>query len=172
MPTKRNNQPDLSQVSQIDWARLAAYIDGEGCIRIAGVKGATPYSRRVLYVEITITNTDLRLTSWLKDKFGGCVYVNNKHTNKPNWSPSSAWTVASKYAATLLENAMPYFVIKREQAEVALAFQATIITDRRYGCKGRPQELLDHQHALSAQLQSLKGTSSRAKRSDKNPTIQ
>lgn len=172
MPTKRNHQPDLSQVSQIDWARLAAYIDGEGCIRIAGVKGSTPYSRRVLYVEVSIANTDLRLTDWLKKTFGGSVYVNNRRLDKPNWAQSSAWVVGSRWAAALLEGSLPYFVIKREQAEVALAFQATIVTDRRYGCKGRPQELLDHQHALSAQLQSLKGTSSRAKRSDQGPTIQ
>jgi hypothetical protein len=161
---KRNHQPDLSLVSQIDWARLAAYIDGEGCIRIAGNKGSTPYSRRVLYLEITITNTDVRLGEWLIQRFGGSVYINKRNGQNPKWSPAVAWVVGARHASKIIEYCLPYFIIKREQADVALAFQATIITDRRYGCKGRPQELLDRQQAMREQLQTLKGTSSRARR--------
>ncbi len=171
--SKRFPQPDLTQISQIDWARLAAYIDGEGCIRIAGVKGSTPYSRRVLYVEVTISNTDARLTEWLKVKFGGSVWVDRSRLKKnPHWSPGTAWVVSSRHASEILSNCLPYFIIKREQADVALAFQATILTDRRYGCKGRPQELLDRQHEMREQLQTLKGTSSRAKRPASVSTIQ
>lgn len=154
----------LTNISQVDWARLAAYIDGEGCIRIAGVKGATPYSRRVLYIEVTVTNTDLRLTAWLKATFGGSVYISKQHKNNPKYSPAAAWVTGSRHAALLLEYCLPYFIIKREQADVALAFQRTIITDRRYGRTGRPIELIDAQHRLREQLQTLKGTSSRAKR--------
>lgn len=162
---KRQPTPDLAAVAQVNWARLAAYIDGEGCIRIAGVKGATPYSRRVLYVEVTITNTDVRLGAWLQATFGGSVYVSKANAKNPKWSPAVAWVVGSRHAATLLEYCLPYFLIKREQANVALSFQSTIVADRRYGCKGRPVELIDQQMKLRDQLQTLKGTSSRARRS-------
>ena len=170
--SKRFPQPDLSNVSEIDWARLAAYIDGEGCIRIAGVRGATPYSRRVLYVEVTVTNTDIRLADWLRRTFGGSTHINNKRANQAKWSPATAWVVGSQHASKILERCLPYFIIKREQADVALAFQRTIITDRRYGCKGRPIELIDQQHLLKEQLQTLKGTSSRARRPASGSTIQ
>lgn len=170
---KKNPVPELSQISAVDWARLAAYIDGEGCIRIAGVKGATPRSRRVLYVEVTVSNTDARLTAWLKNTFGGSVHVNNRRLgNEHKWAPATAWVVGSKHASILLENALPFFIIKREQADVALAFQQTIITNRRYGRSGRPMEIIDRQHDLREQLQTLKGTSSRARKTALGTTIQ
>lgn len=170
--SKRFPQPDLSQISQIDWARLAAYIDGEGCIRIAGVKGSTPYRRRVLYVEVTITNTDLRLSAWLKSTFGGSVYINKQNRGNVRWASTTAWVVGSRHAARILEFCLPYFIIKREQADVALAFQRTIVVDRRYGCKGRPIELINQQTTLQEQLQTLKGTASRKQRTALGSTIQ
>ena len=163
-------QPDLSGVSTIDWARLAAFIDGEGCIRIAGVKGSKSYSRRVLYVEITISNTDLRLLQWLKNTFGGSVSMRPRAVEK--WSPAGAWVVGSRHAANILEGCLPFFIIKREQADVALAFQATILVDRRYGCKGRPTELIDQQMQMKEQLQDLKGTSSRRRRTTSTTSVQ
>ena len=68
--SKRFPQPDLSQISQIDWARLAAYIDGEGCISIKSVAGYNAAARRVFYIDLAVTNTDVRLLSWLRSIFG------------------------------------------------------------------------------------------------------
>ncbi len=172
MPFTGKQQRDLSKVSQIDWARLAAYIDGEGCITIKSVHGAREASRRVMYVDINVTNTDVRLTAWLQQTFGGSVYLNHGNRGNVKWAPAAAWNVASKYAAEILANCLPYFIIKRDQADVALAFQSTILPGRPYGVKGRPAELIAKQHAFKEELQTLKGTSSRARRSVTASTIQ
>lgn len=162
----------LADVSQVDWARLAAYIDGEGCIRIAATNRKQSPRREILYLEVTITNTDLRLTAWLKATFGGSVYLSKPNYGKAKWAPAAAWVVSTRHAAALLEYCLAYFIIKRDQAEVALAFQSTILPDRRYGMKGRPQSIIDRQQQFREQLQTLKGTSSRAKRPAATTTIQ
>lgn len=172
---KRNPVPDLSQISAVDWARLAAYIDGEGCISIKSVHGYNAAARRVFYVDVAVINTDFRLTQWLKDTFGGSVFMNKRHLNEPKWAPTAAWNVASKHAIAILERALPYFIIKREQAETAIAFQATILPGRPYGCKGRPKELIDKQDQFKQRLTDLKGTSGRRgqrKVLNQAPTIQ
>lgn len=147
----------LDDISPIDWARLAAFIDGEGCIRIATVKGNKTSSRRVMYVEVTITNTDVRLVEWLARTFGGNSVCSRRAGLHQNWSQCFAWSVSSRHATALIEHALPYFIIKREQANVALAFQATILPGRPYGRSGRPAELVAQQETYASQLSAMKG---------------
>lgn len=160
----------LDDVSPLDWARLAAFIDGEGCIRIATVKGNKTSSRRVMYVEVTITNTDVRLVEWLGRTFGGSVVPQRKSQTRPNWSSCFAWSVASRHATALLQRLLPLFIIKREQAEIALAFQATILPGRPYGRSGRPAELIAQQETYASQLSAMKGLAAQRGRRSK-PTV-
>jgi hypothetical protein len=146
---------DFSAVSEIDWARLAAYIDGEGCIRIAGVKGKQEWSRRVLYLEVTVANTFAGLSEWLKVTFGGSIWTGNK--NHAKWKPVFMWVVGSRHAALVLERCYPYMIVKREQALVGMAFQATIRTVRKGQPRQRDQEDLQQQYVFRDQLSQLNG---------------
>lgn len=104
-------------ISQIDWARLAAFIDGEGTIVIA--------KARSIYTQLTIrvVNTDPRLPLWCKSIFGGKVYAATY--SKTNVKRAYVWTTQAKKAEEILRGCFPYFLIKREQAEVALAYRET-----------------------------------------------
>lgn len=147
--------------SQVDWARLAAFIDGEGHIRIH--EHYTKHARKhgwgpTLYVYLTIDNTDIRLVNWLRETFGGCVNLNREFKPSKAWKTCFKWTVSSRFAAMLLESCLPYFVMKREQAEIALQFQATI---GRQGKRVSPETKL-HRYALKAQLKSMTARGSEA----------
>src|SRR6266487_290333 len=146
---------DFSAVSEIDWARLAAYIDGEGSIRIAGVKGKQAWSRRVLYLEITVANMFAGLSEWLKTTFGASVYTGNK--NHAKWKPVFMWVAGSQHAAQILERCYPYMIVKREQALIGMAFQATIRTVRKGQPRQRDQEELQQQYVFRDQLSQLNG---------------
>lgn len=148
----------LDAVSEIDWARLSAYIDGEGCIRIKSNKGASGTSRRIFYAEVLVSNTDFRLLQWIQSRFGGSVHVCRKA--KDHYPACGNWCVGARHAATIVRRCLEYFVIKRDQADVVMAFQATVLPDRRYGMKGRPQELVDKQADLAQRLSEMKGLSS------------
>jgi hypothetical protein len=169
---KQKDLTFLADIAQVDWARLAAYIDGEGSITIASVRGARPDSRRVMYVNVAVANTDIRLLEWLRNTFGGTISKFRHKSEHVKWAQAYVWTVGSRHASALLDRCLPYFIIKREQAEIALAFQRTILTDRRYGCKGRPLELIAAQEQLRQDLSTLKGTSGRLKRSTETDRIQ
>lgn len=145
---------DLSQVSDIDWARMAAFIDGEGHIRIGLTVHRTPkLSGRTHYecIDIIVTNCDPRLIQWLHQNFGGRAYPKKQKLN-PRWRPSFCWTLSAVQAAAVLKGCLPYFVIKREQAELALAMQATMV---KCGVKGTPQHVIDTRRVIRSQLMSL-----------------
>lgn len=110
------NEVTLPISTSIEWAKLAAYIDGEGYISLRA-KGKDARHQRL---SLRIGNTDPRLTTWLQITFGGSVNKQalQKSQKKVFWS----WRVNGKQAAALLDNCLPHFVMKRDQAEVALSF--------------------------------------------------
>ena len=143
------------QPSDIDLARLAAFIDGEGCISIPKIK-AQRAKRPVHTLLISITNTDTRLMRWLEETFGG--YVENHHNESPQhpkWRSSYVWRITSGKAGALLEKCLPYFVMKRDQAELGIALCKT-----RGQCYGRgiciSDDLYDYRESLCQQIKVLK----------------
>lgn len=111
--------------SDADWIRLAAFIDGEGSILIN--KLGTKKRHRLLgkwMLRVVICNTDPRLPRWCQDTFGGGFTIGYR-PKKPNHRMQYKWLVSTKQAQWILEGCMPHFLIKREQAEIALAFRST-----------------------------------------------
>lgn len=119
----------------LDWARLAAFLDGEGCITLCNRTGCTRVQGRRVYV--SVANTDVRLICWLKDTFGGNVRPHSStHANSMNAKPLFVWEASTRdRMQKVLESALPYFIIKREQAEIALAY---LRLNRIHHCYRRP----------------------------------
>lgn len=159
--------------SELDYARLAAYIDGEGCIGIyPAIRKGWP--RAYWYVRVTVSNTDPRLSGWLQETFGGKVQiqVNRAHAihkgQKSPWSDSYHWVISCGDAVRTLEKCLPFFIIKREQAEVAVQLQRL---KKRWGVKGAPTDVRFAEQRLRAQLKELKGTSSHHNRTRVEPEL-
>lgn len=119
-------QQILSGVSEMDFARLAAYIDGEGSISINSVNRVGPGSRAKTAsqnLNLVISNTNVPFINWLRDVFAGSVYFvkyeNCKHLGNKQ---TMRWQVNDRKAEVILSRCLPYFIIKRPQAEVGLAF--------------------------------------------------
>lgn len=145
--------------TEIDIAMLAAYIDGEGCISTCvAYSKKEKWAHPSLYIELSVHNTDPRLVDWCQKRWGGRIY-RTTHTNKA-WMDSYGWKVTCKQAMAILETCLPYFIIKREQAELAIALERT---KAKWGRNGAP----DHVHAkrweIRNQLSQLKGKNARMK---------
>lgn len=156
----RNLMPE-KEPSEIDWARLAAFIDGEGCIRITERKNPK-WKRAYLSTQIVVANTDPKLPVWLKATLGGAVYErkhNQSHPRAKYWANCLSWVISAAMAKHVLECCMPYFIIKRDQAETALAFQATL--GHLKGNKKTPPEVIERQYQFKQELSELKGRASR-----------
>jgi hypothetical protein len=117
---------------KINWARLAAWMDGEGCISIgSAIKTRIRKSgEEIKYIhyglQVAITGTSQLLMDWLLEVFGGRVYPYENQLKKAKgkcklcfkWHPPTGEGVMERFILALL----PYLVVKRAQAELALEY--------------------------------------------------
>lgn len=118
--------------SKTNWAYVAAMMDGEGSFTISKSRGSSsignPYW--IFDCKVMVSNTSRILMEWLTDRFGGRTAVSVKHISKKardngqvSIKPCYRWTVEGyKKQEQFLLAILPYLVIKREQALVALEF--------------------------------------------------
>jgi len=103
-------------MTKIDHAYAAGIVDGEGSISIQNYSSITS-------LRVEVVNTDPRICLWLKERFDGRVY---QHPRTNGRRMLYKWTVASAAAGTFLKAICPYMILKKEQAEIALAYQQTM----------------------------------------------
>jgi len=135
--------------TEIDWARLAAFIDGEGCISIYAT--SQPGMKNKAYsTQVGVTNTDPRILFWIRATFGGHVYP-RELPKKSQHRQSYQWVAQSrKLSAWVLEGCYPYFLSKKEQADIALALYRRV---RDAKCR-RWKEITPEEDSIRADLVS------------------
>lgn len=143
----------LAKVSQIDWARMAAYVDGEGCITVYASHSPkyNPMARSPKFtISVVVANTDPRMVAWIHERFGGFVHIRKQQKSK--WRVCYHWAASAITASLILKGIMPYLVTKKEQADIALAVAATMQKHNRQV----PQEVTDLRRDLCKQLTEMK----------------
>jgi hypothetical protein len=104
----------------------AAMIDGEGCISIASYiqrikkAGGGEYQYCNTQLAVSIFQTDERLMKWLKHHYGG-TYT----PRKPKVGKRQGWSWVPAHGKNLerfLLKILPYLLLKREQALLALEY--------------------------------------------------
>lgn len=136
----------IAAVSEVDWARLAAYIDGEGTIMISRTQLKRGRQMPLFVLTLVVANTDMRLLRWLSETFTGEHIFSQsakQRSFRASWSKKTcySWRLFEKRAAQVLERVRPYLICKREQADTALAYRAL----RDCGSKGHKLTLSDIQ---------------------------
>jgi len=104
------------------WARLAAFIDAEGCMGISRTTLHTSTGKDYwgYDLKVSVANTSMKLMRWLVRYFGG--EFRPKQKGKLSVKPCFEWFVTGGYEKieTVLLGTLPYHIIKREQALIAL----------------------------------------------------
>lgn len=115
----------LNAASEIDWCRLATYIDAEGSIVIERAEPQKKFrqSSPVYALRVSISNTSIRIIDYLTRTFISGVYDCGMEHNLLGTKQGMQWVVQSDRACAILQRCIPYLIEKREQAENALAFQ-------------------------------------------------
>lgn len=89
-------------------------------------------------LSVVITNTNPLLLTWLQTTFGGSVFlVKTNHLGKRQ---IMRWQLNERQAFTALEMCLPYFVTKKQQAEVGIAFQQ--LKDKNWSRKKVSDEVI------------------------------
>ena len=121
-----------------DWARLAAFIDGEGSILISRRKPSRGYKNPIYNLVVSVSGTNHRLADWLESIFEGRAYWYPPYAHQTK--PAFRWEVNSNRALPILEGAMPFLIIKEAQAKLALEYKQTVPSGWVYSTRGRPAE--------------------------------
>ena len=102
------------------YAYLAGFFDGEGSISIerAGMNSQS--------LRINAVNTDPRPIEMLQRVFAGnfrSTLFRGRTKDGREYRPTYHWRVSSTLAKDALEAMLPYLTVKRERAEIAIAFE-------------------------------------------------
>jgi hypothetical protein len=134
--------------TEMDFAKMAVIIDCEANISIT-----TDRNHRYYTLQVTLGSCDFALLEWCQTRFGGFRCGHYYHKIPPRTLPSKRWKIAGHDAAALLQRCLRHFIIKREQAQVAIDFQAT------FGARGSrlpvTEELRRQREQLKLRLESL-----------------
>lgn len=108
--------------TDVELAYFAGIIDGEGTITLAPLSRIRPH---LFHCRLFVSNTDARLLAWIRARFGGTV-IPIKTLGIRN-RPLLRWTLSGKKnLVPLFTKLLPYLVIKREHADLALAYFTTL----------------------------------------------
>ena len=102
-------------------AYLAGIIDGEGTIHMAVARDRSRDSRHTWRVMLSIANTDEALMKWIQARFGGKYYLREPRQNSAH-KRVFRWVRARWDSLGILTAVLPYLVVKRRQANIALTF--------------------------------------------------
>ena len=107
--------------TDLDFVKVAVVIDCEGNIAINYAPKGRSHA-----LHVTVGNTNFDLLDWCLARFGGAIYkIFYKDKRGPEYPPAKRWRIQNREAADLLTKCLPHFIIKRDQAEIAIKFQST-----------------------------------------------
>ena len=132
-------------------AYMAGILDGEGHFSMYFHER---FNRH--HVTVGVMNTSRDLIDWLVNNFGGYVYEHKPKSHKPHWKPCWEWRMKVQEIPGRLPPILPYLVIKRRQAELAISFRETINPSANNPRKkGVSPEILALRHKIMDELKSL-----------------
>lgn len=114
--------PADTQTDRINPAYAAGFLDGEGCITIGKARQTGNPQRLYYTLNVTAANTNLAVLQRLEKTYGGSTLGRADHIAK-GWKQGYRWRVSSWGAVAFLKEVMPFLIVKRRQAEIALEFQ-------------------------------------------------
>ena len=127
----------------VRWA--AGFLDGEGCIQVRSRKTVR---RRSYYLTLYAGQVDPRPLYALMDLFGGSVV---RRTNASALARGRRkmfmWRITGRTCESALRQLLPYFIVKKRQAELALEFQDRLGIAPHHGRK-----LMSGEHEIRERL--------------------
>lgn len=119
----------FEHLSLTERAYIAGIVDGEGHFRQRSRR--TKDRRKIQNIELTVTNTNVELLHWLRDKVGGHVYQMTEKNS--SWKSCFYWYLGgTRRVKALLILLEPYLIVKKEAADKVLkAWQPYLFIDQR-----------------------------------------
>lgn len=137
-------------------AYIAGIIDGEGNINISKfLKSASGCINPSYESRLIITNTDLKLLTWMKEKIG-CGKILIRKKIKEHHKQSFALAITGNMCKNVLLAVYPYLLIKKDQADII--FEERKLAEKNFSASkrfGTSKEILEQRENLFKKLKEL-----------------
>lgn len=152
-------QKTKMNLTKMQCSYLAGFIDADGCIQIDGKNGE---NKRPWTLTVTLYNCNNTALEEMRDWIGSGK-VKCRDRNPEKWNKSYALRYRAATATKIIKRTMPYMLVKKGQAVVAMEFLETFGRNNYEGSSwqgGRKvkKEALRKREQLKLKLQSLTGT--------------
>jgi hypothetical protein len=132
-------------LSKANAAYIAGFLDGEGTIMIVLRKPSASYSLRVALAQ---SSKARQVLDWISEVTGVGASV-NKNFSSPKHDMGLTWACAGDAAVGLLEQILPYLIVKRTQAELAINFQKRLSNAANKASRNWQKEVKDKMGLLN-----------------------
>ncbi len=105
-------------MNQTTAARVAAFIDGEGCL--SRKKWWRKDGTLVVIPTVSIRNTAVKLIEWFHDLFGGYVCKTDQDSR---WKVAYLWLLEGFAALELVQKVARWFLLKVKQAKLFVKYR-------------------------------------------------
>lgn len=124
----------FENVTEIEWAQLATWLDSDGCISILKSKPSRSAVNSTYHPRIQVYNSASCVMEWLQNHFNGTV-VDTKRHRREHKQPH-VWTCSTADHVALLKGALPYFLVKKDRALLLISYHENMLWDGK-ARKGR-----------------------------------
>lgn len=149
-----NSVEDMGMMipTETEIAYVAGLFDGEGCVSIYYT--TEPRNGKSYHnMHVRIANTDLAVLEWVQERFGGKIHQ-NQPGGKGGTRPGYVLQWSNKSIVPFLATILPYLIIKREAAEIGLAFRTL---KKNPGRNGLAPEIVEGREELRQRLIAING---------------
>jgi hypothetical protein len=119
IPRRRTRSVRVAPVVEptvLDMAYAAGFFDGEGSINIRNPGSSAKSTGCALAIHVAQASEASLI--WLQQRWGGGVRLTKRE--RPIWE----WCLGSRSACLFLQDLLPFLIVKREQAVIAIDFQS------------------------------------------------
>ncbi len=126
MAVVRNGAKLTVNWTETDLAYFAGILDGEGCFCLHSHKATRRFRGHIYSCQVHVGNTDPRLLQWIEARFGGYVHFEPRAAHQSHQKPMWRWYARADDMDRWLTAVLPFLVIKRDRAELLLAYRVTL----------------------------------------------
>lgn len=143
-------------LSMVDLAWAAGFMDGEGCISIARQTYTDPTRRDTFRLRVDISQNNLKVLRYFEKSVGvqGRLYEVKRSGSQNRDSYHLSYDGDRGFK--VIERLLPFLQRKQHEAEAVLEFRNTCELNRHFGPKGCPERIWKLRERFYRKLQALK----------------
>lgn len=147
----------MRDLTSEEWAYLAGFFDGDGCVNIAVNSSNKDAATPTHYLQVILAQSDEPFLREWRDRLNiGSLHELQTQPNAPikRTKPCWAWRICGQEAERFLRMILPYVRRKAKEVEIALEFRKT--KKDVVKCMGTPPSMLALRQYYLEALQAAK----------------